>query len=155
MQVRTLTPTANSSPVRKRTFAGRILTDNSYVPKPIASAILIGIRSVMRPTFDGITNASAYVRQTTPKTIESHDLVKTVDRELAIRSAKPTFLIAAPRTRPLNTSQNAADRKPAKTVLVGVERNTVSAAKNRSAVRYSGKALVAQRRMAMAANQPG
>src|SRR5262249_48092341 len=73
----------------------------------------------------------------------------------AIRSASPTLRIAVPITKPPSTSQNASDWKPENTTSAGAARKTVIAAKNNSAVKYSGSALVAHNRMAMPANQPG
>src|SRR6201996_4950725 len=73
----------------------------------------------------------------------------------AMRSASPTLRIAVPSTKPPSTSQKASDWKPENSTSGGAERNTATAAKNSSAVRYSGSALVAHSRMAMAQNQPG
>src|ERR1700760_4703803 len=72
-----------------------------------------------------------------------------------MRSASPTLRIADPMTKPPSTSQNASDWKPENRTSPGAARKIVTAAKNSSAVRYSGNRLVAHSRIAMAANQPG
>ncbi|MNN52044.1 hypothetical protein D3C76_1451210 [compost metagenome] len=53
--------------------------------------------------------------------------------------------MAVPSTKPLNTSQNADEANPENTTAVGASCNTITAAKNSSATRYSGKRDVAHK----------
>ena len=55
--------------------------------------------------------------------------------------------MAVPSTKPLSTSQNAEDAKPEKVTAAGASCNTITAAKNSSATKYSGKRALAHSAM--------
>lgn len=73
----------------------------------------------------------------------------------AIRFARPTLRIALPSTKPLSTSQNAADWNPANTTSGAATRLMRAVAKNNSATRYSGSRAVAHSPTVTATSAPG